>query len=94
MFSAEGQLSPGELQRLAFARVLFRKPRLAVLDEPVSAVSPSQGFHMLELLQKEGIAMICTAQLDSPHVSCFQSALTLLSDGKGSFTWHDAPLPA
>ena len=33
------ELSPGEQQRLAWARMLFRGPRLAVLDEATSGVS-------------------------------------------------------
>ena len=37
---AEG-ISPGERQRLALARLLLRKPTLAILDEPCSSVEPA-----------------------------------------------------
>ena len=61
-----GMLSPGELQRLSFARVLFHRPILAVMDEPVSAVSGQAGIDLLQLLQQSGIAAIVTGQIDSP----------------------------
>lgn len=59
-------LSPGELQRLSFARVLFHCPMLAVMDEPVSAVGSSAGVGLLHQLQQSGIAAIITGQIDSP----------------------------
>ena len=62
-------LSPGELQRLAFARVLFHKPKFVVMDEPVSAVGSGAGFELLQLLRRQGIAAIITCQADSVLVS-------------------------
>lgn len=61
-----GMLSPGELQRLSFARVLFHRPILAVMDEPVSAVGSQAGVDLLQLLLQSGIAAIVTGQSDSP----------------------------
>ena len=55
-------LSPGELQRLSTARVLYQRPFLAVTDEPVTAVATSAGIDMLKLLQKHGITTIVTGQ--------------------------------
>ena len=50
------QLSGGELQRLALARILLADPKFIVLDEPTSmldSVSQAQIIHMLQKLQRE-----------------------------------------
>ncbi|DBA94773.1 TPA: ATP-binding cassette sub- D member 4 [Trebouxia sp. C0004] len=62
----QDMLSPGELQRLSIARVLYHHPLLAIMDEPVSAVGSSAGIDMLKLLQHHSITTIVTGQADSP----------------------------
>lgn len=56
------QLSGGELQRIALARVLLAKPRFMVLDEPTSmldSISQAQVIRMLmELQKKSGISYL------------------------------------
>ncbi len=50
------QLSGGELQRLALARILLAEPKVIVLDEPTSmldSVSQAQIIRMLKKLQEE-----------------------------------------
>lgn len=50
------QLSGGELQRAAIARIMVIKPRLIVLDEPTSmldAISQAQIIKLLKEVQKE-----------------------------------------
>jgi putative ATP-binding cassette transporter len=46
------QLSPGELQRISFARVLLHKPDWVFLDESTSAVDLALEKHLFELLKK------------------------------------------
>ncbi|HYL57944.1 MAG TPA: ABC transporter ATP-binding protein/permease [Candidatus Acidoferrales bacterium] len=48
-------LSPGEQQRLAFARLLLNGPSYAFLDEATSALDPANEQLMYELLNKQRI---------------------------------------
>ncbi len=48
-------LSPGEQQRLAFARLLLNRPQYAFLDEATSALDPANERAMYELLRNSGI---------------------------------------
>ena len=56
------ELSGGELQRLARARVMLMQPKLVVLDEPTSmldVISQAQVVHLLEEIQKqEGVSYL------------------------------------
>jgi putative ATP-binding cassette transporter len=46
-------LSPGEQQRVAFARVVLIRPRAVFLDESTSALDEGQEFAMYRLLRDE-----------------------------------------
>ena len=49
-FHPMSELSPGEQQRLAWCRLLYHRPRLAVLDEATSGVSEDLETVRLRLL--------------------------------------------
>ena len=44
-------LSPGEQQRIAFARVLLQKPRIIFLDESTAAIDEGQEFALYRQLR-------------------------------------------
>jgi putative ATP-binding cassette transporter len=48
-----GILSGGEQQRLAFARVLLKRPDIIIMDEPTSALDELSQTRMMELLRTE-----------------------------------------
>lgn len=45
-------LTPGEQQRLAFARVIYQRPEFAVLDESTSSVGVDIEERMYQLLNQ------------------------------------------
>lgn len=51
--TASGDLSGGELQRLALARLLLQRPAFAYLDEPTSAIDVASETELLALLRRE-----------------------------------------
>ncbi|RZJ24738.1 MAG: ABC transporter ATP-binding protein/permease [Haliea sp.] len=57
----EKQLSMGEQQRLAFARVLVRKPRVVILDEATSALDSANEALMYARLRDSGASLISIA---------------------------------
>ncbi len=60
-----GTLSGGEQQMLAIARSLMSSPRMLILDEPSSGLSPlmvSQVFAALQILKKEGVTLLLLEQ--------------------------------
>ena len=46
-------LSPGEQQRVAFARILLNKPAVAFLDEATSAIDEGLEFELYSLIRRE-----------------------------------------
>ncbi|KQM79527.1 ABC transporter ATP-binding protein [Xylophilus sp. Leaf220] len=57
----EKLLSMGEQQRLAFARVLVRQPRLVILDEATSALDSANEAALYERLRADGCTLISIA---------------------------------
>jgi putative ATP-binding cassette transporter len=57
----EKRLSTGEQQRLAFARVLVRAPRVAILDEATSALDSATESLLYERLARTGVTLVSIA---------------------------------
>lgn len=63
----EHVLSPGEQQRLAFARLLFSKPAYAVLDEATSALDVANEARLYEQLKESGTTYVSVGHRPSLH---------------------------
>lgn len=59
-------LSKGTLQRLGIAQAIINRPRLVILDEPMSGLDPAGRHHMRELirsLEREGSTVIFSSHI-------------------------------
>jgi len=87
-------LSPGERQRLGLARLLLRKPALAVLDEPCSSVEPGFEAQFFAECAAAGMTLLTIAhraELAQHHTHELRlngrgraTLKELSADGKGS----------
>ncbi|KAG5189245.1 putative ABC transporter Nda [Tribonema minus] len=76
-------LSLGEQQRLAFARLLYNEPRLAVLDEATSALDLDSERRMFELLRElEGLAYVSVGH--RPSLLKYHDTKLRLTPGGGT----------
>lgn len=60
--SCANQLSGGESQRVAIARVLMQRPQIVMADEPTASLDPKVGTEVMDLLynltRKDGLTLL------------------------------------
>ncbi|CAK9436498.1 uncharacterized protein LODBEIA_P10560 [Lodderomyces beijingensis] len=78
--------SGGEKQRMSIARVLFKHPKLVVLDESTNAVSTDVEDYLFELLQKKKIPFITFSH--RPLLMKYHDYILEIEQG-GSWVLHD-----
>jgi putative ATP-binding cassette transporter len=76
------ELSLGEQQRLAIARVLLKAPQFVVLDEAPSAVDPRTETKLFEKLSERGITTISVSA--RPSLLRFHSRILKVKSGRES----------
>lgn len=88
----EKQLSGGEQQRLAFARLLVHAPRVAILDEATSALDDANQRRLYERLRERGTTLISIAHR-AAVASFHRRVLQLTGGGRWTLrkTAADAP---
>jgi len=87
-------LSLGEQQALSIARLLYHRPRFAILDECTSAVGKVLERRLFEICREIGISCITITHrptLKEHHARMLQLTGTLNKDGKG---WKLTDLPS
>ena len=84
MKSKPGEMSGGENQRVAIARMLAKRPQLVFCDEPTSALDRENGAIVVELLRRAAVernAMILCATHDE-RILPYADRILFLEDGE------------
>lgn len=77
-------LSKGTLQRVGIAQAILNRPRLVILDEPMSGLDPAGRHHMRELirgLQRDGTTVVFSSHV-LPDAEALCSRVGILARGR------------
>jgi ATP-binding cassette subfamily D (ALD) long-chain fatty acid import protein len=77
--------SGGEKQRVMFARMLYKRPNFAVIDEGTSAVSADVEGLLYEICKKQGITLITISH--RPSLLKYHTAQLKIGLGEGGQEW-------
>lgn len=80
----EDELSLGEKQRLAIARLIHHKPRFAILDECSSAISSEMERRLYRICNEAKVTYITIAH--RPALRAYHDMMLAIGDGKQGFT--------
>lgn len=75
-------MSRGEMQRVAVARALLRRPAIVVADEPTASLDPDNGTQVIDLLlalAREGGATLIAVSHDERLIKRMDRALRLIA---------------
>lgn len=82
MFSLGEDLSGGQWQKVAIARLLYKKAKIRILDEPTAALDPRAEFEILTTynnLSKDCISIIISHRL---YAATLADKVVVLKDGR------------
>ena len=77
-------LSLGEKQRMQIARLIFHKPRYAILDECSSAISADMERRLYRIVNELNVTYITIAH--RPTLRAYHTRMLAIGDGKHGFT--------
>ena len=77
-------LSLGEKQRMQIARLIYHKPRYAILDECSSAISTDMERRLYRIVNELNITYITIAH--RPTLRAYHTRMLAIGDGKHGFT--------
>lgn len=86
-----GQLSPGEQQRLSFARILLQKPAILFLDEATSSLDLENESHLYKLVIDRLPAVTLVSVAHRPGLIAFHEHVLDVCEGKAHYV-EPAPM--
>ena len=80
----EDELSLGEKQRLAIARLIHHRPRFAILDECSSAISSEMERRLYRICNEANVTYITIAH--RPALRAYHDNMLAIGDGRQGFS--------